>query len=1068
MLIVLLHVGPGYVSAQTTDGVILGVVHDSSGAGIGGANLVLKSAETGATRTVTTDSDGAFQFPGLPAGAYQIEASLQGFKTQLRQGIVLTVGASVSEIFSLVVGDVQEKVVVTDDTPQVDTSSATTTGVVDEAAIRELPLNGRDWLQLATLQAGVIGGLEQQANANSTNSRAARGNGENLYISGNRPTENLYTVDGLIVNDYANGSPGSGLNVNLGVDAVREFAVLTSGYGAQYGMNSGGVVNAIFKSGANQVHGDAFGFFRNAALDARNFFDAPGSVPPFHRNQYGGSIGGPIQKDKTFFFGSFEGLNQNLSISEKTLTLSNAARTGVVPNPNGTGNITVPIAPSIQPYLALFPKANGVDLPDGTAFFTFPGPETGHEYYAVGKFDHIFSDLTRFSASFQWDTGGLLQPDPTDQKLVGSPSGHDNFTASLQHAFSTTILNTARIGVSRTYAADSQDVSAVSNLATTTTLGFLPSATPVGILTAGNLTTSGGLGSSGFDNFHFTSYQASDDVNIIRGRHTLQFGFLFDRIDDNFNSANLPLGEWDYNTIQDLLTNNPADFTSDLPGTGGIRGLRSDVFGGYAQDAFRVRSNLTITYGVRYETSTPVSEQSGRVASLVNLSDPAPRVGGAFFNNPTKRDFAPRVGLAWDPSGNGKTSVRASFGTYDILPLPYLFINRTHGAPFFLQGTTPNVTAADFPRGGLALLTPNTARVAYVEANPHRSYNNQWNLSIQRQLTPDTALTVSYVGSHAVHVPVGIEDIDQIPLSKVTFANGEIMFPIPPGATLKQQIKNNLPNRINPNFGRIVATLWRDYSKYNGLLVNLNKRFSHGFALQGSYTYSKSLDQSSATFSDNEYLNTAGSPYAFIPNLQNGVSDFDLKHNFVLNGTWNIPVSQSFSGKTKALLGGWELGSIFTAHSGVPFTVKETQDQAFTGNSRVNSSAGGLRPNFNPGPGCTTNPTNPGQPNNYINLNCFSLPAPGVLGNLGRNTLRGPGFDDVDLSLFRNISFSQDRFKLQFRVESFNLLNHTNFGVQTTAIFTPPNSAPLPSAGNLVGPTLTTSRQIQLGVKFIF
>jgi hypothetical protein len=1068
VLVFLLNVIPAHVRAQTTNGAILGTVHDASGAGIPGVSVLVKSVETGATRTAETNADGSYEVLSLPAGAYQVEASLKGFKTQVRQGITLTVGASITVDISLAVGDVVEKVVVTDDTPQVDTTSSTISGVVGETAIRELPLNGRDWLQLATLQAGVIGGLEQQSNANSTNSRAARGNGENLYISGNRPTENLYQVDGLIVNDYANGSPGSGLNVNLGVDAVREFAVLTSDYGAQYGLTSGGVVNAIFKSGGNQIHGDVFGFFRNAALDARNFFDnadptqGPVSTPPFHRNQYGGSIGGPIVKDKTFFFGSFEGLNQDLSISQKTLTLSNDARMGILPNPNGPGTIKVNVATNIVPYLSLFPVSNQ-DNGDGTANLVFPGAETGNEYYVVGKFDHIFSELTRLSASFQWDTGALLQPDPYNQKLQGSPSGHDNFTVSLQHSFSTAVLNTARIGVSRTFAADSQDVSAISPLETDPKLGFIPNL-PVGIITAGALSTAGGLGAAGADTFHFTSYQASDDINWIRGRHTLQFGFLFDRIDDNFNSANLPLGEWDYATVSDLLTNNPQDFTSDLPGTNGARGLRSDILGLYVQDSFRIRHNLTLNYGVRYETSTPVSEQNGKVATLVNLTDPTPRIGGAFFNNPTKRNFAPRVGLAWDPTGSGKTSVRASFGMYDILPLPYLFINRTHGAPFFLQGNA-NCPCVDqnnqplFPDGLSLLQGPGAkARVAFVEANPHRAYNDQWNLSIQRQLAPDTTLTVSYVGSHAVHVPQGIEDADQVPLSQVTVSpDGHLMFPIPAGSTFKQQVKNI--QRINPNFSRIVATVWRDYSKYNALQVNLSKRLSHGFAIQGAYTYSKNTDQGSATFSDNEYLNTAGPSYAFVPNLQNGVSDFNITHNFVVNGTWNIPVSESLHGAPRAILHGWELGNILTLHSGVPFTVKINTDNAFTGNSRVNSSAGGQRPDFVPGPGCSTDPVNPGQPSNYINFNCFAIPTPGTLGDLGRNTLRGPGFADLDFSLFRNIDFSQERYKVQFRIESFNLLNHANFGAQTTLLGT---------SNVLQSPTLTTSRQLQLGVKFVF
>jgi hypothetical protein len=250
--------------------------------------------------------------------------------------------------------------------------------------------------------------------------------------------------------------------------------------------------------------------------------------------------------------------------------------------------------------------------------------------------------------------------------------------------------------------------------------------------------------------------------------------------------------------------------------------------------------------------------------------------------------------------------------------------------------------------------------------------------------------------------------------------------------------------------------------------VNVSKRMSHGFAVQGSYTWSKSLDQGSATFSDNEFLNTAGPSYAFIPNLQNGVSDFNITHNFVLNGTWNIPIPESMHGASRAILGGWELGSIFTAHTGVPFTVKLNSDIAFTGNSRVNSSAGGQRPNFNNIPGCSTNPVNPGQFSNYINLNCFSLPAFGELGDLGRNTLRGPGFADFDFSIFRNVALAQEKYRIQFRAEAFNILNHTNFGAQTTGVFSGTSTTPLSSAGQLQPPTLTTSRQIQFGVKFVF
>ena len=1040
---------PACAFAQRTSGTILGTVADSTGAHVAEAKVTATNVETKAMQIVSANSYGEYQAAGLPDGVYELSASAPGFKAEVVKGVKLTVGATLTVDMTLQPGQVTESVVVMDLAPQVDTSSATISGVVGEHAIRELPLNGRDWLQLATLQAGVVGGLGQQSTQGSpTNSRAARGNGENLYISGNRPTENLYLVDGLIVNDYSNSSPGSGLNVNLGVDAVREFAVLTSGFSAEYGMTSGGVVNAAFKSGTNNFHGTGFGFFRNSALDSRNYFDGP-TVPPFHRSQYGAAIGGPIKKDKLFFFGNFEGLNQSLSISENSLTLSNAART----SPG--------IAPSVQPFLALFPIANGADLGDGTAFYNFPGSQTGSEYYAIGKLDFNLSQATIFSASYQWDTASLVAPDPFNQKLTGSPSNHDNVAASMLHFFSPNLLNTARLGVSHTFASDSEDTSALNPIATNPALGFIPSL-PVGVLTAGNLATAGGLGASGADLFHYTSYQASDDLNWVRGRHTLQFGFSFERIADDFSSVNIPFGEWDFGSVQDFLHDVPLDFTSDLPGTNGARSLQSDVYGAYAQDVFRVNQKLTVTAGLRYEASTPVTEKNGKVATLVNLTDAKPRLGGSFTGGGNHLNFAPRVGMAYDPFGNGKTSIRASFGIYDVLPLPYLFLNRTHGVPFFSTGIVQNPPGSQFPNGGLASLTPNTTEVISVQQNPPRAYNQAWNFTVEHQLASDIAVTVGYVGSHSVHVPLNIDDEDQVPASLVTTSpSGQLIFPIPAGGK-----KSNI-QRINPNYGRIEGEVWSDYSIYHGLLTTISKRMAHGVAAQATYTWSKSMDEGSATFSDNEYNNTVGPSYAFDLKLQKGVSDFNITNNLVVNGQWDIPISTNFNSVARGVLGGWQLGGIMQYHSGEPFSVRLTSDQAFTGNSRAHSSAGGQRPNYNPAPGCSANAINPGQPNNYINTNCFSFPAPGVLGNLGRNTLRGPRLVDFDSSLFKNIQLAHDKYSLQLRSEFFNVLNHTNFGVAATGLFDGGGGL-LSAAGQLPAPTLTTSRQIQFGAKFVF
>jgi hypothetical protein len=451
---------------------------------------------------------------------------------------------------------------------------------------------------------------------------------------------------------------------------------------------------------------------------------------------------------------------------------------------------------------------------------------------------------------------------------------------------------------------------------------------------------------------------------------------------------------------------------------------------------------------LRYEYVSPITESSGKVAVLTNLADKDPKTGGAYFNTNTK-DFAPRVGIAWDPRGDGKTPIRAGFGVYDVLPFPYLMENRTNGFPFFEEGTIDKPPAAAFPTGGLALITPSSLRASFVEQNPARAYLMQWNLTIQRQLPGSAGLMVGYVGSRGRHLPRSIEDANQVPASLVTKSpDGSLRFPTAGPIA-----------RINPNFSRIAATVWDDFSEYHSLVMELNRRFSRGLFFKTAYTWSKSMDGGSNTFSDNESTNTSGAAYAFFPELQRGVSDFDITHRLVVSYSWSIPAPQSLAGASKALLDGWELGGVLIAQSGPPFTVTLQTDQARTGDSRVRSTSGGQRPNYNPAPGCSVNAINPGNPLNYIKTECFSFPALGQLGNLGRNTLRGPGLLDFDVSLFKNWST-----KLQFRVEVFNLFNRANFQAPKVKIFDGAGNV-IRSASQLAAPTQTSERQIQLAVK---
>src|SRR2546422_331134 len=361
--------------AQTVAGRIVGTIRDSQAAVIPSASVSAKNLETGAERTTLSDASGGFNITGIPAGSYEVTASAPGFQKEVRSGVTLTVGAARRVDFTLSVGGLQEQLVVTGEAPQVDTTTSTMAGLVAETNIRELPLNGRDWLQLGALQSGVLIGLSKNPDLGEN---VTHGGGMFMSISGGRPTSNVFMVDGLVINDNANKSPGSALGVNLGVDAIREFSVLTSTYSAEYGRSSGGVINAITKAGTNMVHGTAFYFDRNSALDARNFFDQ--QIPPFRRHQFGGALGGPIKKDKLFYFANYEGLRQFLSESFSSDTLSPNARNGILAN--GT---TVKIDPRVAPYLALFPVPNDPRITGDTGKYVFGAGQFGIENYAIGR-----------------------------------------------------------------------------------------------------------------------------------------------------------------------------------------------------------------------------------------------------------------------------------------------------------------------------------------------------------------------------------------------------------------------------------------------------------------------------------------------------------------------------------------------------------------------------------------------------------------------------------------------------------------------------------------------------------
>lgn len=1053
---------PKPLGAQTVTGTILGVVQDQQGAVVAKAEVSARNRDTGVVRTTVADENGIYRIPSVPAGSYDVSVSSKGFKTEVRTGIIVTVGGDTSVTFSLTIGAVSEQVEVKEEAPQVDTSSATMGGFVNSSTVVELPLNGRDWLQLSLLQPGV----DQLSGAQSLDkNRAQRGNGLALTMSGGRATDNVFRIDGLVVNDYANGGPGSPMRVNMGVDAIQEFSVLTNSYSAEYGRSSGGVVNAITKSGTNQFHGSVYYFLRNNVFDARNFFDLSLDVPPFRRNQFGGAAGGPIKKDRTFFFSNAESLHELRSLSSSVSTLAPQVHNGTLcANTACTQTTQVAINQKAQPYLALYPLPNGT-VSGNTGIFNYPNPRRGLENYVIGKIDHYFSTSTMLSGSYSYDDATVSLYDDFNLKQLDYPGRRQNVVLSLQHIFSPSLINTTRVGVSRAHQGQNIDGSPNNPALIDTSLGFLPGQT-MGLITipgvSGQFAGIGaGYGGNGRNFFGYTTPQAYDDLTWTRGRQSIRVGFSFERIDYNFDSQNQINGNFTFGSIQNFLLGVPSQFNSDLPGTNTARGERMSVIAGYFQDDIRLFSNLTLNLGVRYEVGTVVSEVDGKTANLRNLTDTKPAIGDPFYRNPTLKNFAPRLGFAWDPFRDGKTSVRGGFGIYHIVPLPYLFAQRySRTTPFFDGGVLPNPPPATFPSTAYQLLTVTTLRSINIEFEPHAAYKAQWNFNVQRQLTRDLALTVGYVGSAGVHLVHINEDADQVPLSLVTSNGTNLIFPVPAAGQAIQ--------RINPSFGRIGQTLWNGHSSYHALQTNLVQRPLKGLTYQIAYTWSKSIDNGSSTFNEAENINSTGAAYAFCERCNRAVSDFDIPHNFVANFQYNLPVAQAVQANrvANAILGGWQLGGIYTRQSGSPFSLKIGGDRAFTGNSQVGNTNGGQKPNFVNAPGCNPNAVT-GNIDNYIMTQCFAFPAPGVLGNLGRDTLRMPVFRDLDFSVFKNQSLWGEKLKMQFRAEMFNILNNTNLQAQLLTIYDGSGNLQT-SVGQTHSPTVNTSRQIQFGLRLLF
>jgi hypothetical protein len=1156
--------------SQVTGATLAGTVSDASGAVVAGAKISVKNNATGVTRYVNSDSSGFYTVPNLIPGDYEVRASAQGFSTVIQASVSLAVGQQQQLNFSLTVGETSQAIEVTAAAPQIELTSSALTGQVQSETVRELPLNGRDWTSLATLQPGVKKIETQVSYADS--GRGARGFGSELTVSGQRSTFNNYRIDGVSVVDYANAAPGNVIGVVLGVDAIQEFSVLTAGFPAEYGRATGGVVNAISKSGTNTFHGDVYEFLRNSALDANDYFtkSAGNPRPPFKRNQFGASAGGPIIKDKTFIFGDYEGLRQSKGIPSSVTVFSDNARQGILagmtalnqtpgtpcmqpanplanpPDPSGSAGhylstqSTICVADYSAALLALYPHANSAISGD-TGRFAFAGVQRVPENFYTVRLDHKLGANDSLFGTYLYDDTDYTKPDAMDAVLTNSHTTRTTVAIEENHTFSSSFVNAARFGYNRDHVRNIFTPSAINPAAGSLDLGSIAGQNAPRFAPQGGISEFfGGINSSSHNLFTWNSYQAYDDAFWTHGTHTIKFGVGVERMQFNEHTYQELGSRYKFVDYTHFLEGIPTYLEAELPVVDQPREFRQTLVGAYVQDDWKMRSNLTFNAGLRYEMITVLKDAQGRFTNLTNIAGSTITCGGQFtapvpaqsgsscsgvgpyFSNPTLRNFEPRLGFAWDPFKDGKTSVRGSFGIYDVLTEPgYFLLQQNQAAPFLIfksiSGESSFTTQTGFTspfeakEGGAQLFnsTSSPLSVSTVEAHPHRNYVMEWNLNLQRQLAPSLSLSVGYVGSRGVHMLLRGDDGN---MTLPTFVPG-VGYEFPPTA------------QINPQFGAIRYMYWNSDSRYHGLNVNLEKRFAHGLQFQVAYTFAKSLDDDSQTIAGDTFGNGINSPWWFLPRLFYGPSDFNVTHDVSINALYDIPTPKSFTGIANTLLGGWELGGILSFNSGVPTTPINGGDPLGLGNGGADQFGPLVKV-----PGC--DPIDHGFANSlagaplWINASCFSeasvpsaalasLPYPcapfsvdsafannpannGVLtqggtgpafvydptkpnycanlapGSVLRNSIYGPHLFTLDFSVLKNFPVRRisEQFNVQFRAEMFNITNHDNFvppqpnsGDSNAGIYN--QDGTLAGTGTISLPA-TDPREIQFALKVIW
>jgi hypothetical protein len=1068
-----------------------GTVTDPSGAAVSAATLTLKDMHTEVQRGTVTDAAGRYQVLALPVGEYEIAVKKQGFAEEVRRGIQLAVGQDATVDLRLSVGEVSQQIIVEADAPPLSVTTADVSGLVGERQVKDLPLNGRSFDELVALNPGVVNFTSEKTGGTGVSNST---NGNNFAVSGNRPQQNLFLLNGVEYTGAAenNMQPGGTSGQLLGVDAVREFNIYRDSYGAEYGKRPGAQVSIVTQSGTNRWHGSGYEFLRNNDLDARNFFDVT-AAPPFQRNQFGASIGGPIQTDKTFVFANYEGLRQNLHQTSETFVPAADARNGtLVPlGSSCTAAQRAACAAVVNQLLNLWPVANGPELalPNGSSSGIaelFASPlQTIREDFGTARVDHVFSAKDTLGAVYTVDDGRDVTATPLDPFSTDIARLREQVLSLEEtHVFSPKLLNTGRFGYSRAaYFFLGEPTPGTPAASVTSFVGGLPTgAVVVGGSTASNPATQLGLaGSNNGTNLNVfrNLYTYEDQVRITRGRHQFSFGAWFQQFQSNEKLALSQYGQASFSSINALLGGVVGTLTYDPAPT--QMNWRSLFAAWYAEDTIRLTPKLTLSLGFRAESSTGWNEAHGRAANYFftnGVINSAPHVGNsAFSTNNSKFLPEPRIGVAWSPVGN-KTVVRAGFGMYNDLQ-DALGYRMDQNAPFNPTFGISSLPVANFPVPVSPV--PANAKLSPGGVQPDLKPPTliSYSLRVEQELTPNTSLTVGYIGSHGYHEIIGLDANEPAPVicptspCPATFpANFGALTgtPVPAGTYYTPgACSASVPSC---NFNLLGTWTWfaRGNGSYNALQVDLTHRFSRGLSLRGTYTWSKALD-------DGDSLNgtTANNAPGLVSNPFNlgtdkGLATFNAQNVGVISAIYELPFGRgkafanTAEGWRDRLVSGWSLNSVVTVQSGFPFTPQLSYNPSRNGDTK-----NPVRPFLNP---AFTGPVVLGKPDEWFDPAAF-IAQPnnsGFYGDSRRDTLIGPGLATWDFSVMKNIAL-HERLNLQFRAEMFNLLNRANFNTPNLILAVLPPGSTIPQANPAAGAitsTSTTSRQVQFGLKLLW